>query len=272
VSGVAVALGLLVLAFVAAVWWRSRTLRRMPEWNPTAIDHMSGEAFEQWMAAYFRRLGWSARLTKRSGDFGADLLLTDPGGQRWVAQLKRYSHKVGVDAVQQVIGARAFYRAHRALVITNREFTGPARELAARAGVELWDRATLTRRLQRVYRIGSPLPPDLRALLRRYASRCLADGAPFPHLLLVDFPAEARLALHEEVCRLMGYVAVQARGAEAVRGSLAPGRAILVPAAIGAAVLSAPPAPPCTVIGYTSGRREARFKPHYRLVVRWRVD
>lgn len=104
---------------------------------------MSGETFERWMAAYFRRLGWSAKLTKRSGDFGADLLLVDPGGQRWVAQLKRYSNKVGVDAVQQVIGARAFYRAHRALVITNREFTGPARALAARAGVDLWDRTTL---------------------------------------------------------------------------------------------------------------------------------
>lgn len=266
------ALGLLALALMVAAFWRRRIGRRMPEWSLAAIDQLSGEAFEQWMAEYFRQLGWSAHPTKRSGDFGADLLLVDPAGQRWVAQLKRYSNKVGVDAVQQVIGARAFYRAQRALVITNREFTGPARELAARAGVELWDRSTLARRLQRRDRIRSPLSPPLRALLRRYASQCQAGHAPFPHLLLIDFPAEARLALQAEVCRLMGYVAAQASRAEEARASLAPGRALLVPAAIGAAVLSVPPAPPCTVIGYAAGRQAEPFLPYYRLVLRWRVD
>ena len=77
--------------------------------------------------------------TRTTGDFGADLVL-ESAGVRTVVQAKRYDSPVGIEAVQEVIGAKAHYGASDAWVVTNSSFTPAAETLAAENGVQLFAR------------------------------------------------------------------------------------------------------------------------------------
>lgn len=126
------------------------------------IDAMSGTDFEKRLYHHFKAVGWSVRLTPASGDFGADVVGTDPNGRRVVIQAKCYgaSHKVGVDAVQEVVGAEHYYKARRKIVITNRHLTAKAKELARSAGVEVWERERLVEELAKVGAVDRVLQPE----------------------------------------------------------------------------------------------------------------
>ena len=115
------------------------------------IDEMSGLQFEHKVAQLLTDLGYRTRVTRASGDYGADVVATN-AHERVVVQVKCYGpgHSVGIDAVQQAAGAVAYYHADRALVVTNRTFTQPARRLAETNHVELWDREHLVRTLARL--------------------------------------------------------------------------------------------------------------------------
>jgi restriction system protein len=106
------------------------------------VDTMTGEEFEARLASVFEVLGAEVVRTGRSGDFGADLVV-ERGGTRTVVQAKRRGAPVGIDAVQQVIGARRYYDADGATVVTNSSFTRAALSLAEAAGVEVVDRHAL---------------------------------------------------------------------------------------------------------------------------------
>jgi restriction system protein len=108
------------------------------------IDAMSGQEFEQFLAVLLEEGGSSVELTPKSKDYGADLILTNEKGKRAVIQAKRYSEKtVGVDAVQQVNTAKAYYKAQDAFVITNRKFSNEAQVLVRATSVRLLDREDL---------------------------------------------------------------------------------------------------------------------------------
>ena len=106
------------------------------------VDAMSGREFEERLALLFESMGCEVVRTRATGDFGADLLLEREDG-RVVVQAKRYVAKVGIEAVQQVIGAIGYYDAAHALVVTNSTCTPAAAALAAAHGVELVERERL---------------------------------------------------------------------------------------------------------------------------------
>jgi restriction system protein len=58
-------------------------------------------------------------------------------------QAKRYGKRVGISAIQQVSGAKNYYHAQEAWVITNNYFTDPAKKLAAANNIVLIDRDKL---------------------------------------------------------------------------------------------------------------------------------
>ncbi|MGC8461995.1 MAG: restriction endonuclease [Candidatus Dormibacteria bacterium] len=108
------------------------------------VDTMSGEQFEIFLIGLFRSHGYAVRHTGRLGDFGGDLLLRK-SGEVTVVQAKRYSGYVGLNAIQEVLGAKGYYHATSALVVTNSTFSRQARTLARANNVELWDRTRLLR-------------------------------------------------------------------------------------------------------------------------------
>ena len=83
--------------------------------------------------------------TQEGVPYGADLVLRK-WGKKIVVQAKRYERNVGIAAVQEVVGSIAYYKADRAMVVTNSNFTKSARDLAKRNEVELWGRKEMQKK------------------------------------------------------------------------------------------------------------------------------
>lgn len=115
---------------------------RLSKANIAQVDEMDGKEFEDYLAALFKNLGYRVRETPCQGDFGGDLVIRKDGN-RCVVQAKRYSRSVGVQAVQQVVAAKEYYKCNSAMVVTNSDYTKQAIKLAKANKVELWDRHKL---------------------------------------------------------------------------------------------------------------------------------
>lgn len=116
------------------------------------VDVMSGEDFEGFLKAHFEALGYKVRLTPKTADYGADLILTREG-EKIAVQAKRYrNEKVSNKAVQEVVAAIPVYDKNhsgmKGMVVTNSYFTSNAVTQARACNVELWDRDTLKRKFK----------------------------------------------------------------------------------------------------------------------------
>jgi restriction system protein len=100
---------------------------------------MSGVDFELFVRDCLLAKGYTkVETTRKSGDFGADLIiLQDQAPKKIVIQCKRSVGTVGVRAVQEVLGAKRFYKATEAWVVTDATFTPAAIKLARSCGVRL---------------------------------------------------------------------------------------------------------------------------------------
>lgn len=108
------------------------------------IDKMDGFQFEEYLKVLFKKLGYRSWVTKKSGDFGVDLLLKSEN--RTIAiQAKRYGfkNKVSLKAVQEVYAGGTYYLADERWVVTNAFFTKSALELAKACNVRLVNRHEL---------------------------------------------------------------------------------------------------------------------------------
>lgn len=110
--------------------------------NIYEIDQMNGRQFEEFLSYLYGFFGYQAEVTKGSGDYGADLVLKN-NNEKIVVQAKRYKNKVGIQSVQEVVAAKAYYNANQAWVVTNSYFTKPAYELADANNVLLVNRDLL---------------------------------------------------------------------------------------------------------------------------------
>lgn len=106
------------------------------------IDEMNGLEFENYLHYVFLNLGYKVESTPYSVDFGADLIITKDN-IKTVVQAKRHNNPVGVSGIQEILGAKGYYDANEALVVTNNRFTANARKLAKKNNVKLWDRGIL---------------------------------------------------------------------------------------------------------------------------------
>ena len=109
-----------------------------------AVDAMSGKDFEKYLKVHFQRLGYKVKLTADTGDFGADLVCVKDN-ETTIVQAKRYKKQVGIEAIQQIAAAKAYYKADKLMVVTNSFFTSAAKELARSNNVELWDRKSINK-------------------------------------------------------------------------------------------------------------------------------
>lgn len=112
------------------------------KWDMKRIDRSSGAEFEEYLAILFREMGYRVRKTPNTGDYGADLILYKEK-EKIVVQAKRYNSYVDQAAVREAVAAVAYYKADRAMVVTNSKFTTAAIRLAKSNQVELLDRKWL---------------------------------------------------------------------------------------------------------------------------------
>ena len=109
-----------------------------------SVDKFSGEKFEFFLKELFQSLGYlKVQLTKRTRDFGADLIMFKQEGSKIVIQAKRYTKNVGNKAINEAVGTRLPEQADEVWVVTNSYFTKPAEEHARKNKVKLIDRDEL---------------------------------------------------------------------------------------------------------------------------------
>ena len=110
-------------------------------------DKLDGNSFQSFLANVLGTNGYTdVYVTGKSGDQGGDIVASI-GDQKFVIQVKRYSidRQVTNKAVQEVMGAIAFYNCDKGIVATNSYFTSSAKELAKINDVMLWDRMTISK-------------------------------------------------------------------------------------------------------------------------------
>ncbi|MEG4987437.1 restriction endonuclease [Microcoleus sp. BR0-C5] len=138
----------IVFAAVNMIWewvdtWKEEEPRKcLSDSGILEVDEMTGKEFENFLAFHFINCGYIVNLTKDSQDYGADIILYKDGSKT-VVQAKRTKRPVGIKAVQEVAGSVRYYKANKAIVITNNRFTKNAYNLADSNQVELWDRKRL---------------------------------------------------------------------------------------------------------------------------------
>ena len=125
-----------------SVYFYRKHKRKLMESGIDLIDGMSGSLFEELLQEHFKKLGYKAKMTPATADYGADLIL-EKEKERIVVQAKRWKQNVGIAAVQQVVGAINYYQANKGMVISNSYFTQNAERLARSNNIELWDRDKL---------------------------------------------------------------------------------------------------------------------------------
>ncbi len=125
------------------------------------IDKMDGIQFEHYLSTLFKSQGYNVKVTKATGDYGADLVLTKES-EKIVVQAKRYSKNVGISAIQEISASKSYYNATRAWVVSNSFFTKSAIELAQSNSVELLDRKALIDLVLKVNPNGVPTAREVR--------------------------------------------------------------------------------------------------------------
>ncbi len=135
----------LTIAGLIFVYIRKKKRFDVSKISITDIDRMSGHEFEDYLYVLLVGLGYDDTcLTKKSRDFGADLLFRDQSDQETVVQAKRITEKMGLDAVQEIYAAKAYYEAQKAIVITTAEnISEPCKKLAAATHVSIVKRKEL---------------------------------------------------------------------------------------------------------------------------------
>lgn len=122
--------------------------KRTVKLDAEEIDKLDGYDFEEFAAFLLKGNGAEIiSLTKKSGDFGADIIIKFDG-ETIAVQCKRNSANVGVKAVQEAKTAESHYGTNRSAVLTNSYFTKQAVRLAYENNVILWDREALVEFIQ----------------------------------------------------------------------------------------------------------------------------
>lgn len=121
------------------------------------IDSMDGYEFEQFLALLFTHMGYHAVVTPKAGDQGADLILHDKHGLKMAVQAKRYTGKVGNEAIQQLLGGMTYYGCSSGILVTTASLTQSAIDLVVKAScISVIDR-TMLRQLF-IEKVGSRIP------------------------------------------------------------------------------------------------------------------
>lgn len=110
-------------------------------------------------------------MTRAAGDYGADLVI-QKDGKKIVVQAKRYSKNVGIDAVQQAKASIAYYKAHEAWVVSNRDYTDAARNLASSNSVRLINREMLIEMMLKMNPATKPDPKKVISQLPQKTFQC----------------------------------------------------------------------------------------------------
>lgn len=119
------------------------TKEQLPNEKTIDFDSMTGLEFEGFCAEILEKNGYdNVSVTRGSGDQGVDIIAYRDG-VKYGFQCKCYTADIGNKAVQEIYAGKTYYQCHVGIVLTNRQFTPAAIDLAKKNGIILWDRSKL---------------------------------------------------------------------------------------------------------------------------------
>lgn len=129
----------LIVNFFKSLGEKKSNKDKVAVFNMSQIDSLSGSEFETFLKTLFEKLGYSVSLTKKSHDYGADLIIQKKN-ETSIVQAKCYGKTVGIKAIQEIVAAKTHYSANSAIVATNNYFSKDAVVLATENNIRLLDR------------------------------------------------------------------------------------------------------------------------------------
>ncbi|MGH7218195.1 MAG: restriction endonuclease [Candidatus Microsaccharimonas sp.] len=129
IAGIALLVFLVIGAGGLIFWKYRRTQQKIRALDIAAIDSMDPLLFEEYVAKLLRYRGYTSVALTAQYDLGVDIV-AEKDGVRWGVQVKRYKNTVKAEAVRQVFTALVRYKCDRAMVVTNSDYSRPARILA----------------------------------------------------------------------------------------------------------------------------------------------
>lgn len=134
---------ILIIIAIAAALILVLILIRRRNISISGMDGMEGHDFEYYCAGLLENAGFEeVEVTKGSGDFGVDILAMKDGIS-YAFQCKCYDKPIGVKAIQEIYAGRDYYDRMVGVVMTNQSFTEPARAMASKLNIIMWDRNIL---------------------------------------------------------------------------------------------------------------------------------
>lgn len=176
-ASIIVAVILIAIVISIMVIRQLNHVERLKKSGIADIDQMDGRQFEHYLGYLFKSQGYSVKVTRAAGDYGADLVL-GKAGKKIVVQAKRHSKNIGIEAVQQVHSSQNYYGASEAWVLSNRDYTDAARNLAKSNGVRLIGRDELVEMILKMNPGSVPNPKQVIQESPAQTQMCNRCGKP----------------------------------------------------------------------------------------------
>ncbi|VEU80565.1 restriction endonuclease [Haploplasma axanthum] len=107
------------------------------------LDKFNGKEFEIFLLEFFKKLGFSTRMTDDTNDKGIDLIvkMNSDSAQKIVGiQAKRWKSKVGADEIRSMLDGRAHYNLDEVWIVTTSDLTSAAKTTAMNNNIEIINR------------------------------------------------------------------------------------------------------------------------------------
>ena len=114
------------------------------------IGKLKPVLFEAFTAALYSKMGFNVHLTPVSNDKGADVAAIKKGGRNYLIQSKQSDSQIGISAVQEIAGAKAYYETKfnekfELVIFTNSTISNAAKELAKSNSIQTIEISELQR-------------------------------------------------------------------------------------------------------------------------------
>ena len=108
------------------------------------FGNMTPFDFEHFIAKLLTEMGYKTQVTKKTGDYGVDIIAIKNGTRTAVQCKKNHEDNfVGNRQIAQLLGSFQFYNADRGIFVTTSYFSKPAIQQANGASVDLWNKDTI---------------------------------------------------------------------------------------------------------------------------------
>jgi HJR/Mrr/RecB family endonuclease len=117
--------------------------------NIQDVNNLNPVEFEYFVREMFARQGYRAWTTQKTHDNGADVI-AEKNNERVAIQVKHSNKSISGYGVYQAYRGRYNYKAEKAILVTNNEFTNQAKLDAIRDSVQLIDSHEISRFLRKI--------------------------------------------------------------------------------------------------------------------------